>query len=70
MSKFYCVDWRVFDRGNIKAIVYDVNTPSLPENVRCENNLCEQYRYYFNTYKEAKEFEHKLCEVTDFCKKA
>ncbi len=61
MKKYYCVDQRYFDSGRVKVLVYDVKAEERPKNAMVENNLCDQYRDYFDTYEEAREFA-KQCE--------
>ena len=56
MKKFYCVISKFFDGGGVKAIMFDIEADEKPKNGQVENNLCDEYRDYFDTYDEAKAF--------------
>lgn len=53
MKKFWCVQQKYFDRGQVKILVFAVNADVKPENGSCENKMCDEYRDYFDTYEEA-----------------
>lgn len=56
MKTFYCVTTRFFDSGRVKAIMYQIEANEKPQNTMVENNLCDQYNDYFDTYEEAYKF--------------
>ena len=60
MKRFTCVDIRLFDGGGKKIFVYDVMEEEKPEDRKMDNKMCDNYRYYFSSYSEAKEFEKKV----------
>ena len=57
MKEFWCVVSRYFDSGKVKTMCFSVEATEKPENSSVENRLCDEYRDYFDTYEEAKEYE-------------
>ena len=53
MNKYWCVDVRKFDSKRIKTITYPVYAENRPEDDDVDNKMCEQHRYYVDTYEEA-----------------
>lgn len=58
MEKFYCVVSKFFDSGAVKAITFAIQADEKPQNGQVENNLCDEYRDYFDTYEDAKKYEN------------
>lgn len=56
MKTYYCVSTKFFDSGRVKAVMYDIKAEEKPKNQQVENNLCDEYRDYFDTYEEARKF--------------
>ena len=54
VNKYWCVDVRKFDSKRIKAITYPVYAETKPEDTDIDNKMCEQHRYYVDSYEEAK----------------
>lgn len=51
--KFWCCNTKFFDSGRVKATVYEVEAESKPKNGMRENQMCDEYHDYFDTYAEA-----------------
>lgn len=61
MKKFYCVISKFFDSGHVRAMITIVLAEKKPENQMVENKFCDEYHDYFDTYQEAKLYQHD-CE--------
>lgn len=59
MKTFWCVKSKFFDSGAVKTLVCEVKADEKPQNGMVENKMCDEYRDYFDTYEEAKEFERE-----------
>lgn len=57
MAKFWCVVSKFFDSGAVKAICFAIDADEKPQNGQVENRMCDEYRDYFDTYEEAKQYE-------------
>ena len=51
--KYWCCNTKFFDNGRVKATVYEVEAESKPKNGMRENQMCDEYHDYFDTYAEA-----------------
>lgn len=60
---FWCVNQKYFDSGYVKVLAYEVKADRKPENGMRENNLCDEYRDYFDTYEEAAAFAKQAREA-------
>lgn len=50
--KYWCCNTKFFDSGRVKTNVYSVEAEQKPEDGMVENRMCDEYRDYFDTYKE------------------
>ncbi len=57
VNKYWCVDVRKFDSKRIKTITYPVYAEAKPEDDDVDNKMCEQHRYYVDSYEEAKQLK-------------
>lgn len=51
--QFWAVSTKYFDSGKVKANLYPVQAETKPNSSIVENNMCDHYIDYFNTYEEA-----------------
>ncbi len=68
MKKYWCVKSKFFDGGTVRTWIYEVNAKEKPQNEQVENKMCDEYRDYFNTYEEAKQFELETKKEHNECK--
>ena len=54
--KFWCVNQKFFDDGKIEVCIYSVKAERKPKDDMRENNLCDEYCDYFDSYSDAKGF--------------
>lgn len=51
--KFWGVSSKYFDSGKVKAKIFPVEAEVKPESRMTENQMCDEYVDYFDTYEEA-----------------
>ena len=53
--RFWAVSQKYFDSGRVKVNIYPVEAGTKPQNTMAENEICDHYIDYFDTYEEALE---------------
>lgn len=57
MKEFWCVMSRFFDNGRVQVVTYLIEAEKMPEQQCIETARFDEYRDYFKTYAEARDYE-------------
>lgn len=60
IKTFWCVNYKYFDSGYVKILIYDVKAEVKPEDRQVNNKLCTEYENFFDSFDEANLFADEL----------
>lgn len=52
-TQYWGVSTKLFDSGKVKTNIFPVEAATKPESMKEENQMCDEYRDFFDTFEEA-----------------